>query len=103
MHEEFPPVQELTVHLPGNQVVYFNPDLAPDELREKMENARSTLTAFFDYNRQHTDGRQFRNSTLRVREPPHSRSSAFETLRVRDPLRLALCLTFIRLFEEEER
>lgn len=47
MHEEFPPLQELTVHLPGNQVVYFNPDLAPDELREKMENARSTLMAFF--------------------------------------------------------
>lgn len=47
MHEEFPAVQELTVHLPGNQVVYFSPQLPLGELQEKMDNARSTLMAFF--------------------------------------------------------
>lgn len=54
MHEEFPPVKELAVHLPGKQVVYFNPDLTPDSLKEKMESAHSTLMAFFLYNRQHS-------------------------------------------------
>lgn len=59
MHEEFPPVEELAVHLEGEQVVYFNPNLTTEQVREKTESARSTLMAFFAYNDKHTDGRHF--------------------------------------------
>ena len=46
-HEEFPPGQTLAVHLPGEQIVYFNPQLTEAEVRVRMEEARSTLMAFF--------------------------------------------------------
>ena len=59
MHEEFPPVQKLSVHLEGGQIVYFNPKLTKEAVQERIENARSTLMAFFAYNKQHTDGRQW--------------------------------------------
>ena len=58
-HEEFPPIQTLAVHLPGEQVVYFNPELTEAEVQLCMEEARSTLMAFFDYNAKSTDGRQW--------------------------------------------
>lgn len=56
MYEKFLLVQELAVHLPEEQVVYFNPNLTSDSLQEKMESARSTLMAFFLYNHKHYDG-----------------------------------------------
>lgn len=59
MHEEYPPVQTLAVHRPGEQIVYFNPELTIEEVRERMETARSTLMAFLDYNANHADGRQW--------------------------------------------
>ena len=32
VHEEFPPVIQLAVHLPGQQPVYFDPNRPPQEL-----------------------------------------------------------------------
>jgi hypothetical protein len=58
-HQEFPPVQHLAVHLPGQHTVYFADDLAPEQVAAKAANARSTLMAFFEYNATHEDGRQY--------------------------------------------
>lgn len=57
VHEEFPPVIQLAVHLPGEQPVYFQPDQSAEEIRQRLELSRSTLTAFFQYNAEHEDGR----------------------------------------------
>ena len=57
-HKEFPPVQTLAEHLPEKQIVYFDPGLTETEVREQIEQACSTLMAFFDYNASHVDGRQ---------------------------------------------
>lgn len=59
MHEEFPLVKKLAVHLPEEQIVYFHPDLTPAKVQEQIKEARSTLMAFFEYNAEHTDGRQW--------------------------------------------
>jgi hypothetical protein len=59
MHEEFPPVTRLAVHMPGEQPVYFNDDATEEEIANRMGAASSTLVAFFDYNRAHDDGRRF--------------------------------------------
>jgi len=66
MHEEWPPVTHLALHLPGEQTVYFESDMVDVELQERILAARSTLMAFFDYNAKHQDGWQylFKNSLL---------------------------------------
>ena len=58
-HQEWPPITQLSVHLPGQHTVYFPDDLSPEELAAKAENARSTLMGFFAYNEAHEDGRQY--------------------------------------------
>lgn len=40
-------------------MVYFNPELTEVEVQLRMEEARSTLMAFFDYNAKHLDGQQW--------------------------------------------
>ena len=59
-HEEFPAVQRLAVHLPGDQPVYFEEDATTEEIRNAMENAGSTLLSFFRYTAQHPESRQYR-------------------------------------------
>ena len=59
MHEEFPPVTHLAVHEPGKQPVYFPDDATTQQVREKMETARTTLMAFFVYNRLHPNGPKY--------------------------------------------
>ena len=53
-NEKSPSVKQLPIHLSGEQPVYFREDAVADELQEKMNEARSTLMAFFDYNAQMT-------------------------------------------------
>ncbi len=48
----------LSLHLPGEQVVCFSDEAADEELRQRLEGARSTLMAFFKYNAEYEDGRQ---------------------------------------------
>lgn len=57
MHEEYPPVIRLSVHLPGQQAVYFHENASPDELHRRMEMTQTILMAFFEYNKLHLDGR----------------------------------------------
>jgi hypothetical protein len=59
VHEEYPPVTRLAVHEPGHHTVYFDDDASPEEIEGRMERAASTLIAFFRYNEQHPDGRQY--------------------------------------------
>lgn len=57
IHGEYPPVQELVVHLPGQEVVYFKPDMTEEEIQAKIDCVHTTLMAFFDYNATYGDGR----------------------------------------------
>ena len=57
VHEEYLPVQELIIHIPNQQVVYFKPNMTEERIQAKMDRSRSTLMAFFDYNAEHLDGR----------------------------------------------
>ncbi|KAA6407222.1 MAG: hypothetical protein FRX48_09024 [Lasallia pustulata] len=59
MHEEQPLVINLSIHLPGQQIVYFDLDLSAAEVQDKMDRTFTTLMAFFDYNCNNTDGRNF--------------------------------------------
>lgn len=47
MHEEDPPVQRLAVHLPNQQAVYFEEGASREKLAEQMQEARTTLMAYF--------------------------------------------------------
>jgi hypothetical protein len=57
MYQEFPLVQHLAIHLPGQHTVSFTDNLPLKELAVKAADARSTLIAFFKYNTKHTDDR----------------------------------------------
>jgi hypothetical protein len=59
IYQEFPPVQYLAIHLPGQYTVCFTADLLPEQVADRAANARSTLMAFFEYNAIHEDGRQY--------------------------------------------
>lgn len=50
VHEEYPPVAPLAVHLPDMQPIYFPSDACTQQLLDRMESGRSTLMAFFHYN-----------------------------------------------------
>ena len=58
-HQEFPPVQQLAVHLKGEQPVYFPDDLSSQELAEKRDTAHSTLMAYFEYNTENPNGPKY--------------------------------------------
>ena len=58
-HEEFPPVEQLAIHLPGEQPVYYEEDVVAEELQERMDSAQSTLMAFFEYNNTNEESRRY--------------------------------------------
>jgi hypothetical protein len=59
MHEEYPPVKHLTIHLPGHQPVYFAGNSTVEEVEQRMVLAQSTLMAYFKYNELNIDGRGY--------------------------------------------
>ena len=59
IHDEQPPVTHLSLHLPGHQPVYYAGNDDPDHIRDLIEGSVTTLMAFFSYNAQNEDGRQF--------------------------------------------
>lgn len=59
VHEEYPPVIHLSIHLPGEQPVYFEEGIDIETLRVQMEEVKTTLMAFFLYNATYEDGRQY--------------------------------------------
>jgi len=58
VHEELRSVTHLAIHLPGEQAIYFPDGLNRQELQEQIENSKTTLTAFFSYHHQYSDGRE---------------------------------------------
>ena len=59
MHDEQPPVTHLALHLPGQQPVYFSEQENLDRVRARIEESMTTLMAFFAYNEQNEDGREY--------------------------------------------
>ena len=49
-HEEFLPIEQLAIHLPEEQLVYFVENVVAKELQKRMNGAQSTLMVFFKYN-----------------------------------------------------
>jgi hypothetical protein len=58
-HQEWPPVEHLPIHLQGQHTVYFADNLTVSQLAAKAERTRSKLMAFFLYNEQCADGREY--------------------------------------------
>ena len=59
MHEELPTVKHLGVHLPSEHPVYFPDNASSDQLQSRMDSAKTTLMAFFEYNSMYEDGRHY--------------------------------------------
>ncbi|PIA29092.1 hypothetical protein AQUCO_06300048v1 [Aquilegia coerulea] len=51
IHEELPCVTRLALHLKGMHVCVFNPNDKPEQVKEKAENQKSSLIAYFDWYR----------------------------------------------------
>ena len=58
-HQKQPSVIPLALHLPGQQAVYFSERETLDELRAHLDMSTTTLLAFFKYNSENEDGRQY--------------------------------------------
>jgi hypothetical protein len=58
MHAEEPTVYRLPVHLPDQQMVYFNDDDAIDDILECGSSKKTCLTEFFVANAQHPEARE---------------------------------------------
>ena len=58
MHAEKPTVYHLAVHLSDQQLVYYNPDDILDEIVDREASKSTTLTAWFDANKNHEEARQ---------------------------------------------
>lgn len=57
MHAEYPSVKRLSLHLPNEQFVLFDPETdTVDQLQQRAASKNSTLTAFFEYNTRYPDG-----------------------------------------------
>lgn len=55
LHEEYPPVLALQIHLPNQQFVAFNAKTLSFDRLQRAASIKTTLMAFFDYNSQHTE------------------------------------------------
>ena len=58
MHAEKPTVYHLAVHLPDQQLVYYDPGDILDEIVDRESSKTTTLTAWFDANKNHEQARQ---------------------------------------------
>ena len=58
-HGEEPPVMHLALHLPNEQSIYFAEGEDPAILRQRMDSFITTLIAYFRYNSEKADGRQY--------------------------------------------
>jgi hypothetical protein len=58
MHAEKPTVYKLAIHLPDQQLVYYDPDDILDEIVDRESSKTTTLTAWFDANKNHEEARQ---------------------------------------------
>ena len=58
MHAEKPTVYSLAVHLPDQQWIHYNPDDVLDEIVDRESSKKTTLTAWFEANKNHEHARQ---------------------------------------------
>ena len=58
-HGEEPPVMHLTLHLPNEQPIYFTEREDPAILPQRMDSSLTTLIAYFKYNSERADGREY--------------------------------------------
>jgi hypothetical protein len=58
-HGQDPPVYRLPLHLPDKQPVFFGEHPSTQDMEEALEQSTSKLLAWFEYNRNHEDGRQY--------------------------------------------
>ena len=58
-HSEEPPVEQLAIHLPDEQTVLYDDDDNVHDLNQALESSTSSLLAFFEYNRDHQDSRNY--------------------------------------------
>ncbi len=57
IYEEWPTIIKLDLYISNEQTVTFGPEANTAELRQRAEKSRSNLMGFFDYNRDHANGR----------------------------------------------
>ncbi|EMR68302.1 putative atp-dependent dna helicase pif1 protein [Eutypa lata UCREL1] len=58
VHGIQPSVEPLAVHLPGQNEITYDPHASVQQLSDKLDRHRTTLEAWFEYNKAHTDGRE---------------------------------------------
>ncbi|OBZ81160.1 hypothetical protein A0J61_10791 [Choanephora cucurbitarum] len=58
-HEEDPIVILLPVHLLNKQTIYFDPQASHCDIRDKLNDDKTTLMAWFEYNQRNVDGRSY--------------------------------------------
>ncbi|KAG2191246.1 hypothetical protein INT47_012402 [Mucor saturninus] len=59
LHKEFPAHQRLTIHLPGQEMVYFSEDANLGDVLANAASKDTTLTAWFNINRTDLDANQY--------------------------------------------
>jgi hypothetical protein len=57
VHDEYPAVEQLAVHLEHQQTVYFQEDATVAHVLARLDKSGTTLTAFFEYNARFPTGR----------------------------------------------
>jgi hypothetical protein len=53
VHDHYPSVKALVVHLPGRHTVTYRDEGSADQVLENIENRETELMAFFRYNAEH--------------------------------------------------
>jgi hypothetical protein len=59
LHQEWPPITCLDVHLPNHDIMVFDPTMSREELLEMRNTTETTLTAWFKLNLEDVHARQF--------------------------------------------
>ena len=58
VHEEFPAVYHLPIHLSEEQPIYCGEDLSQEEVQHRLDTTQSKLIAWFNDNQDKQDSRQ---------------------------------------------
>ncbi len=53
VHGKWPPVTRLDVHLPNQQLVYWDENATAEQVQRRLQSSSTTSTYFFEYNRTH--------------------------------------------------
>ena len=59
VHGETPSVKHLPIHLPGGHMVSFDSSAPMDEVADRIDEQRTLLMSFFDYNTHHPEAQSY--------------------------------------------